>query len=70
MPVSLAMSVLLPQAFGDLGLWVGGAYAVQQIGRTVFMVIALRGHPLRDVRTTGRARPQVSLMISARKWVV
>jgi len=46
MLASLAMSVSLPRAFGDLGLWVGGAYAVQQIGRTVFMVIALRGHPL------------------------
>jgi low temperature requirement protein LtrA len=46
MLVSLAMSVSLPRAFGDLGLWVGGAYAVQQTGRTVFMVIALRGHPL------------------------
>ena len=46
MLVSLAMSVSLPRAFEDLGLWVGGAYAVQQIGRTVFMVIALRGHPL------------------------
>ena len=46
MLISLAMSVSLPRAFEDLGLWVGGAYAVQQIGRTVFMVIALRGHPL------------------------
>ena len=46
MLASLAMSVSLPRAFEDLGLWVGGAYAVQQIGRTVFMVIALRGHPL------------------------
>jgi low temperature requirement protein LtrA len=46
MLVSLAMSISLPRAFEDLGLWVGGAYAVQQIGRTVFMVIALRGHPL------------------------
>jgi low temperature requirement protein LtrA len=46
MLASLAMSVSLPRAFGDLGLWVGGAYAVQQIGRTVFMLIALRGHPL------------------------
>jgi low temperature requirement protein LtrA len=46
MLVSLAMSASLPRAFGDLGLWVGGAYAAQQIGRTVFMVIALRGHPL------------------------
>jgi low temperature requirement protein LtrA len=46
MLVSLAMSVSLPRAFEDLGLWVGAAYAVQQIGRTVFMVIALRGHRL------------------------
>jgi low temperature requirement protein LtrA len=46
MLISLAMSVSLPRAFEDLGLWVGGCYAVQQIGRTVFMVIALRGHPL------------------------
>src|SRR5579862_4177743 len=46
MLVSLAMSATLPRAFGDLGLWVGGAYAVQQIGRSVFMVVAVRGHPL------------------------
>ena len=46
MLASLAMSVSLPRAFDDLGLWVGGAYAVQQIGRTLFMLIALRGHPL------------------------
>jgi len=46
MLISLAMSVSLPRAFEDLGLWVGGAYAVQQIGRSAFMVIALRGHPL------------------------
>jgi low temperature requirement protein LtrA len=46
MLASLALSVSLPRAFEDLGLWVGGAYAVQQIGRTVFMVIALRRHPL------------------------
>jgi low temperature requirement protein LtrA len=46
MLASLAMSVSLPRAFGDLGLWVAGAYAVQQIGRTIFMIIALRGHPL------------------------
>ena len=46
MLISLAMSASLPRAFEDLGLWVGGGYAVQQIGRSVFMVIALRGHPL------------------------
>ena len=47
MLVSLAMSASLPRAFGDLGLWVGGAYAIMQIGRTVFMVVVLRGNPLR-----------------------
>jgi low temperature requirement protein LtrA len=46
MLISLAMAVSLPRAFEDLGLWVGGGYAIQQIGRSVFMVIALRGHPL------------------------
>jgi low temperature requirement protein LtrA len=46
MLISLAMSASLPRAFEALGLWVGGAYAVQQVGRTVFMVIALRGQPL------------------------
>ena len=47
MLVSLAMSAALPRAFGgpdgDLGWVVGAAYAVQQIGRSVFMVAALRG---------------------------
>jgi low temperature requirement protein LtrA len=43
MLISLAMSAALPGAFGDLGIVVGGAYAVQQIGRSVFMVVALRG---------------------------
>jgi low temperature requirement protein LtrA len=47
MLISLAMSASLPRAFEDLGLWVAGAYAAQQVGRTVFMVIALRGHALR-----------------------
>ena len=46
MLISLAMSASLPRAFEDLGLWVGGGYAVQQVGRSVFMVITLRGHAL------------------------
>ena len=49
MLMSLAMSASLPRAFEDLGLWVGGAYAVQQIGRTVFMVIAFAGIRLAGV---------------------
>ena len=44
--VSLVMSAALPTAFGRWGLVVGGAYAVMQIGRSIFMVIVLRGQPL------------------------
>jgi low temperature requirement protein LtrA len=46
MLISLAMSAALPQAFGGWGWVVGTAYAVQQIGRSVFMVVALRGSPV------------------------
>jgi low temperature requirement protein LtrA len=44
--VSLVMSAALPDAFGSRGFLVGGAYAVMQIGRSVFAVAALRGRPL------------------------
>ena len=43
MLISLAMSAALPRAFENLGLVVGGAYAVMQIGRSAFMVAVLRG---------------------------
>jgi low temperature requirement protein LtrA len=47
MLVSLAMSAALPKAFSGTGLLtaglvVGGAYAVQQVGRSAFMVVVLR----------------------------
>jgi low temperature requirement protein LtrA len=47
MLVSLVMSAALPEAFTDGGVLVGGAYAVMQIGRSVFAVWALRGAPQR-----------------------
>jgi low temperature requirement protein LtrA len=47
MLISLAMSAELPHAFGDLGIWVGGAYALMQNGRTAFMVAVLPAGPLR-----------------------
>jgi low temperature requirement protein LtrA len=43
---SLVMSAALPGAFSARGLAVGVAYAVMQIGRSVFAVVALRGRPL------------------------
>jgi low temperature requirement protein LtrA len=55
MLVSLAMSAALPRAFtgtGPLsaGLVVGGAYAVQQVGRSAFMVVTLRGPASQGLR--------------------
>ena len=46
MLLSLVMSVALPGAFGGRGLAVGLAYAVMQIGRSLFAVWALRGDRL------------------------
>ncbi len=43
---SLVMSASVPGAFGARGLVVGAAYAVMQIGRSIFAAAALRGQPL------------------------
>ena len=43
---SLVMSAALPGAFSARGLAVGAAYAVMQIGRSAFAVVALRGRQL------------------------
>lgn len=44
---SLAMSSAIPEAFGTRGLAVGVTYAVMQIGRSAFAVVALHGDRLR-----------------------
>jgi low temperature requirement protein LtrA len=46
MLVSLVMSAALPVAFGTGGLAVAGAYAIIQVGRTLFAIVALRGECL------------------------
>jgi low temperature requirement protein LtrA len=45
MLIGLAMSAALPRAFAGLGWVVGAGYAVQQVGRSAFMVAALRRPP-------------------------
>ena len=46
MLVSLVLSAALPDAFRSSGLLIGAAYAVMQVGRSLFAVWALRGqHP-------------------------
>jgi low temperature requirement protein LtrA len=44
--VALVMWAALPEAFGTRGLIIGAGYAVTQIGRSIFAVVALRGGPL------------------------
>jgi low temperature requirement protein LtrA len=46
MLASLVLSAVIPQAYGHRGLALGVAYAVMQIGRTLFTVWATRGNPL------------------------
>lgn len=46
MLAALVMSVGLPEAFGDRSAVFVGAYLALQIGRHLYMVVALRGHPL------------------------
>jgi low temperature requirement protein LtrA len=44
--IALVMWAALPEAFGTRGLIIGIGYALSQIGRSVFAVVALRGRPL------------------------
>jgi len=46
--VALVMWAAIPEAFGSLGLIIGIGYAVSQIGRSVFALVALWGGPLRQ----------------------
>lgn len=41
----LLLSSSIPQAFGERGLVFGSVFALMQVGRTLFMVHAFRGHP-------------------------
>jgi len=54
MLASLLMSASLPKAFGERGLVFAGAYVAMQVGRTVFVVAALREEP--RLRRTCRCR--------------
>ncbi|HEV3291925.1 MAG TPA: low temperature requirement protein A [Streptosporangiaceae bacterium] len=44
--VALVMWAALPEAFSTRGLIIGAGYAITQIGRSIFAVVALRGEPL------------------------
>ena len=62
---SLVMAAALPEAFGRQGLVFAGAYVAIQIGRSIFLVLALRGHELR--RTS--VRQLFWFGVSAVPWI-
>ncbi|HEX6123130.1 MAG TPA: low temperature requirement protein A, partial [Ktedonobacterales bacterium] len=66
MLASLILSAALPEAFGGGGLVVAGAFAAIQIGRTVFVVLALRG----DVLQRNFERILVWCVASGCLWIL
>ncbi|MEU5607861.1 low temperature requirement protein A [Streptomyces sparsogenes] len=46
MLASLVMAAAIPSAFDGRGLWFAGAYAAIQVGRSLFVAVAARSHPL------------------------
>ncbi|HEY0661967.1 MAG TPA: low temperature requirement protein A [Lysobacter sp.] len=63
----LLLSSSLPEAFDERGLLFGGAYAAMQVGRTLFMVYALR-HERNELFRNFR-RVTVWLLVSAVFWL-
>ena len=66
MLASLVMTVAIPEAFGARGLMFVLGYLVIQLGRTVFVLIALRGHELQK----NFLRVLVWLSVAAVFWLV
>ncbi|GAA4563848.1 low temperature requirement protein A [Micromonospora coerulea] len=62
---SLVMAVALPAAFGSQGLVFAGTYVAIQIGRSLVLLIALRGHELQR----GAGRVLIWFCVSAVPWI-
>jgi low temperature requirement protein LtrA len=54
MLASLVMSIGLPEAFEQRGMLVAGAFVTMQVGRTIFVVLAVPGWELRCCRPDRR----------------
>lgn len=67
MLAGLVMSSSIPQAFEGRGLAFAGAYAVMQVGRTLFTIWSMRGAPARQ---RNFQRILVWLLVSAVLWVI
>jgi low temperature requirement protein LtrA len=67
MLAGLVLSTSIPQAFGSRGLAFAGAYVFMQVGRTLFMLWALRGRNANNYRNFQRII--CWLLLSAVFWI-
>ncbi|MBN8817116.1 MAG: low temperature requirement protein A [Sphingomonas sp.] len=67
MACGLVLSMTIPQAWGARGLYFGVAFAVMQVGRSLFTMLALRGHDA--VRYRNFQRITLWLVASALLWI-
>jgi low temperature requirement protein LtrA len=68
MLAGLVLSMSIPQAFDERGLYFGGAYAFMQVGRTLFFLWAVRDGP--DVLKINFERILVWLTASGAFWLL
>jgi low temperature requirement protein LtrA len=67
MACGLVLSMTIPQAWGARGLYFGVAFAVMQVGRSLFTMLALRRHDA--VRYRNFQRITLWLLVSALLWI-
>src|SRR6185369_10253126 len=64
----LVLSMTIPKAFDDRGLWFAGAYAAMQVGRTAFWLLVTPGH--RTLDRDNAIRILAWLSVSAVFWIL
>jgi len=64
----LVLSMTIPKAFDERGLWFAGAYAAMQVGRTAFWLLVTPGH--RTLDRDNAIRILAWLSVSAVFWIL
>jgi low temperature requirement protein LtrA len=64
----LVLSITIPKAFEERGLWFAGAYAAMQVGRTAFWMLATPSH--RTLEHHNAIRILAWLCLSAVFWIL
>lgn len=67
MLISLVMSASIDKAFGDRGLWFALAYVALQLGRTIFVILAVRSE--RHALARSLTRTAIWFALAAPLWI-